>query len=223
MDCSPPGSSFHGVLQARILGWVAIPFSRGSSWPRDQTWVSCIAGRLFTVWATREAQRYAKEDKSTLRSSSRVCVYFCKSEFLTPPWWKREYNQPETRKVATLPSWGAQGWSPELSYGSLSSGMAMVRCGPEKSVVLNCAQAPLLSPRPFAQGSTEPAVAGKRLMDTYRCYFVHLVMKSLLCTDALWWASTQNTKKLHSLLPSKRPKHILLQMFSLLIFQFWSS
>ena len=49
LDCSPPGSSVHGILQARILEWVAIPFSRGSSWPRDQTQVSCIAGRFFTV------------------------------------------------------------------------------------------------------------------------------------------------------------------------------
>ena len=44
MDCSPPGSSNHGILQARILEWVAISFSRGSSWLRDRTQVSCIAG-----------------------------------------------------------------------------------------------------------------------------------------------------------------------------------
>ena len=50
MDCSPPGSSVHEILQARILEWVAIPFSRGSSQPRDQTQVSCIAGRFFTIW-----------------------------------------------------------------------------------------------------------------------------------------------------------------------------
>ena len=50
-DCSPPGSSVHGILQARILEWVAISFSRGSSPPRDQTWVSCTAGRCFTNWA----------------------------------------------------------------------------------------------------------------------------------------------------------------------------
>ena len=56
VDCSPPGSSLHGILQARILEWVAISFSRGSSWPRDQTQVSCIAGRRFNLWATREAQ-----------------------------------------------------------------------------------------------------------------------------------------------------------------------
>ena len=55
MDCSLPISSVHGIFQARILEWVAISFSRGSSQPRDRTWVSCIAGRRFTVWATREA------------------------------------------------------------------------------------------------------------------------------------------------------------------------
>ena len=47
MESSPPCSSLHGILQARILEWVAIPFFRGSSWPRDQTWVSCIAGRFW--------------------------------------------------------------------------------------------------------------------------------------------------------------------------------
>ena len=58
MGCSPPDFSVHEILQARILEWVAIPFSRGSSQPRDQTQVSCIAGRLlesefsltFTEW-----------------------------------------------------------------------------------------------------------------------------------------------------------------------------
>ena len=55
MDCSLPGSSVHGFLQARILKWVAMASSRGSSWPRDQTQVSCIAGRFLTGWATREA------------------------------------------------------------------------------------------------------------------------------------------------------------------------
>ena len=49
MDSSPPGSSVHGILQARMLEWVAIPFFRGSSRPRDQPQVSCIAGRFFTV------------------------------------------------------------------------------------------------------------------------------------------------------------------------------
>ena len=56
MDGSPPGFSYHGVFQARILGLVAIFFSRGSSWPTDWTRVSPIAGRLFASWATRESQ-----------------------------------------------------------------------------------------------------------------------------------------------------------------------
>ena len=54
-DCSLPGSSTHGISQARVLEWVAISFSRGSSQPRDRTRVSCIAGRRFTIWTTREA------------------------------------------------------------------------------------------------------------------------------------------------------------------------
>ena len=55
MDCNLSGFPVHGILQARIVEWVATPFSGRSSQPRDQTQVSCIAGRLFTVWATREA------------------------------------------------------------------------------------------------------------------------------------------------------------------------
>ena len=55
VDCNPPGSSVHGILQARILEWAAISFSRGSSQPRDWTQVSRIAGRCFNLWATREA------------------------------------------------------------------------------------------------------------------------------------------------------------------------
>ena len=56
--CSPMGYTVHGILQTGIMQWVAISFSRGSSQPRDWTWVSCIAGRLFTVWAIREAQSW---------------------------------------------------------------------------------------------------------------------------------------------------------------------
>ena len=58
MDSSPSSSSVHGILQAIIQKWVAIPFSWGSSWLRDQIWVPYIAGRFFTIWATREALKY---------------------------------------------------------------------------------------------------------------------------------------------------------------------
>ena len=56
MDCSPPGSSFHGILQARILEWVPLSFSRGSSQLWDWTQVSSIAGRFVIIWPTKEAQ-----------------------------------------------------------------------------------------------------------------------------------------------------------------------
>ena len=72
MDCSPPGSSVDVTLQARILGWVAISFSRGSSWPRNQTQVSCTAGRWFTNWAMREVP---KAYLLVLNSPSITCLY----------------------------------------------------------------------------------------------------------------------------------------------------
>ena len=54
VDCSPPGSSVPGIFQARILEWVVMPSSRGSSQPRDQIQDSRISGSFFTIWATRE-------------------------------------------------------------------------------------------------------------------------------------------------------------------------
>ena len=54
MDCSLPGSSVHRIVQSSILEWVAISYFRGSSWPRDQTQVSCVVGTFFAIWATRE-------------------------------------------------------------------------------------------------------------------------------------------------------------------------
>ena len=56
----PPGSSVHGILQARILEWIAIPFCRGSSQPRDRTWVSHTADKCLTIWATRANWRLAR-------------------------------------------------------------------------------------------------------------------------------------------------------------------
>ena len=58
VDCSPPGSSVGGTLQARILEWAAISFSRGSSWPRNWTQVSFIAGKFFNIWCPRCKARH---------------------------------------------------------------------------------------------------------------------------------------------------------------------
>ena len=57
MDCSPPGSSVHEIFQTRILEWVAISFSKGSSRPRDRTQNSCTLGRFFTNWANSTFQK----------------------------------------------------------------------------------------------------------------------------------------------------------------------
>ena len=82
VDCSQSGSSVHGISQARILEQVAIPFSRGSSLPTDWTQVSCIAGRFFTFWVTREA--YTKLflfpncfiNFQVIKLSSSLCFFF---------------------------------------------------------------------------------------------------------------------------------------------------
>ena len=72
MDCSPLGSSVHGILQARIMEWDAIPSFRASSWPRDRTQVSCIAGRFFIIWSTREACPPRKPVSMSLVASGSV-------------------------------------------------------------------------------------------------------------------------------------------------------
>ena len=61
VDCSLPSSSVHGIFQARILEWVDISFCRRSSWFRDWTWVFCIVGGHFTVWATSEVHDFLKK------------------------------------------------------------------------------------------------------------------------------------------------------------------
>ena len=73
IDSSLPGSSVHGISQARILEWVAISFSRGSFWCRDPTQVSRIAGRLFTNWAPREAHYFSEKD-------TKVCLFFSEED-----------------------------------------------------------------------------------------------------------------------------------------------
>ena len=71
MVCSLPGFSVYGIVQARILYWVAIPFSRGSFWPRGWTQVSCIGGKFFTIWATREAHIYGVNTKIKVADATR--------------------------------------------------------------------------------------------------------------------------------------------------------
>jgi len=75
MDYSLPGSSVHGIFQTRVLEWVAISFSRGSSQPRDGTRVSRTAGRCFTIWATREAHHIFSALTLLTSSDKNPCDY----------------------------------------------------------------------------------------------------------------------------------------------------
>jgi len=99
MDCSLPGSFVHGILQARILEWVAISFSRGSSQPRNQTQISHTAGRFFTDWATREDHcgTYIYIFNGILLSYKKECIRVSPNEVDEPTeyctkWskWERE-------------------------------------------------------------------------------------------------------------------------------------
>ena len=91
MDYSLPGFSVHGILQARILEWVVISFSRGSSCSRDWTWVFCIAGRFFTIWATREEEvSFNFKAEVTIHSDSdtqenKICYCFHFFTIYLPP------------------------------------------------------------------------------------------------------------------------------------------
>ena len=88
MHYSLPGYSVHGILQARILEQVAVPFSRGSTQPRARTPVSCITGRFFTIWATRKAKSIKPQestpDETVLSLTCKEFSWFCgwMSDFL---------------------------------------------------------------------------------------------------------------------------------------------
>ena len=77
LDCSPPGSSVHEIFQAKILEWFAISFSRASSQPRNQTWVSFIVWNFFTLWVTREAPVIRKLQKEFKRRMSSPRALLC--------------------------------------------------------------------------------------------------------------------------------------------------
>ena len=83
MDCSPPGSSVHRIFQARILEWVSISFSRGSSWPRDWTGVSCLTGRFFTTEPPRKTRNMALDQQI---NEQKIFCYFLLGELGGTQW-----------------------------------------------------------------------------------------------------------------------------------------
>ena len=98
VDCSLPDFSVHGILQARILKWIAIPFSRGTSQPRDRTLVSCIAGRFFTTPCSITTNKVWKEG----REWAQVCGFSPNS--LRSRAWDVTLHNPSSR----LPQWNCQ-------------------------------------------------------------------------------------------------------------------
>ena len=105
IDCSSPGSPVRGILQARKLERVAISFFRGSSQPRNQTQVSCIAGRFFTIWATRDPYLFYKNmNKIYSEYIGRYSLFFLKSLWGEKEGEKeKERNRGEREKENFLP------------------------------------------------------------------------------------------------------------------------
>ena len=104
MDCSPPGLSARGSLQARILEWVAISFSRGSSWPRDRTHISCTGRQILSFWITREAHNTRTSNPNTRKSPTFLC-------HTTWPSWKggKEQGRMKSREKLLI-QWLARVW-----------------------------------------------------------------------------------------------------------------
>ena len=122
MGCSPPDSSLHAIFQARILEWVATPSSRGSSWPWDQTCISCIAGGFLTTEPPREAEEGVK-----VKSLSH-------GRLLATP-WTAAYQAPPSMGFSRQEYWiGVPLPSPEegveelICRSSLSENVVSVRC-----------------------------------------------------------------------------------------------
>ena len=111
MDCSPPDSSVRGISQTRILEWAAIPLFRRSSWPRDRTWFSRIAGGFFTVWATRVWSSHPENRIKTRqmirqwedgRESIHVSVWFKQFNLHLPEWDVNRYDLNWKKQVKAL-------------------------------------------------------------------------------------------------------------------------
>ena len=124
MDCSLPGSSVHGILQARILEWVTISFSRGSSQPRDRTWVSRIGGRRFNLWATRQTF-FGKVMSLLLNMLSRLVITFLsRSKCLFISWLQSPsavFLEPRKIKSDTVST-----VSPSISHEVMGSGAVIL-------------------------------------------------------------------------------------------------
>ena len=144
VDCSPPGFSLQGLLQARILEWVVISFSRGSSQPRDQTWVSHITGTRFNLWPTRDWNLPLKTENplKSFKWLRTMVVDCCVSDFIN----NRTVAKSEPRSVEATPNStqdSAQEEQIPQSPWPFSPGPEMI--GPTPGCITFCQNQPDLS------------------------------------------------------------------------------
>ena len=104
MDCSLSGFSTHGILQARILEWVTISFSRGSVWPRDWTQVSCIGRQILYHWATWEIQLVMQIEITRSEHLRSVHMAKMKKDWQMKCWWKCGATGTFVRCLYELPT-----------------------------------------------------------------------------------------------------------------------
>ena len=129
----PPGSSVHGILQARILKWIAIPFSRVSSWPRDRTRISHIEGRFFTIWATRRTWKWlimkmSLQDVKEIRFSSYTLIPCFFSSLVIGGSADKEFvcNAGDLSLIPLLGRSSGQGNGYPLHYSGLENSMGCI-------------------------------------------------------------------------------------------------
>ena len=126
LDCSPPGFSVHGMLQTRILEWVAISFSRGSYRPRDRSQVSCTAGRFFTNWATRKAFMCLRVWMNSIRCKKMNVISNRLGLFGLPRWHSGKESARNAGDLASIPGSGrcpGEGNGNPLQYSCLENPM----------------------------------------------------------------------------------------------------
>ena len=122
MGCNLPGSSVHGILQARILEQVAIPFSRVSSQPRDRTCIFCIAGIFFTISVTREAHIRQYYQGNSLGNERRIGE--------TCPWISCEFCWNAKNKIYLRELWRQWHPTPVLLPGKSHGWRSLEGCSP---------------------------------------------------------------------------------------------
>ena len=113
MDCSLPGSSVQGIFQATVLEWVALSFSRGSSPPRDRTWVPRSVGRHVTLWATREIS-FCPYSQPNTKQDAEFSTSIIIGDIDRPSWLSKLFLNMVSHLSIVVLLWDWQGGNPHL-------------------------------------------------------------------------------------------------------------